>query len=339
MYAVPFSCAGRHHRHLRTKSGSLVKNFFKILGIVIGILIVIGAIFIVVIIRSLPSPAQIGRYLQPSTARSALATPTARPTTPPPTTDIEPTQTPEPPPAPTGPTAKDREENQKLLADLSDERLPLANVCAYMRNASLMPPGSYSLKDFGQRFKDSVLNEEKEPIVQSMKPALRFILTQPRMKSLIDEANAAVARGEDEGFFKKASFYAQAYAAYGEMKNNQHETEAIMDRTYFLMMMARAFSQKPELASDNYVAQYCQSIEKAVNDKVPVNLAEERAEFEKFLSSSNIDPKSIGYDPNYKTNIAISFNASGLRFKGGWIDSLIKPSREEIQAIEDKAKR
>lgn len=319
-----------------------MKKFLKVLGITLGVLVIVVFIALIFLLKSLPSPAEIGRYIKPSnvkttlkeahktekadTAKTATAAPSASPT---PTTDDNKTMT----------YQLKNEEDQKLLADLMDERKPLSNVCASLDNAGKSRLNGYSFKEFGERYKQSVLGDERDrdPLIQSIKPTLRYLFSETSLKDLVAEAQEAADRGEDDSLMNKAGFYAKAYAAYREILSNRDQINNIMDRSYHLMILSKVVAKKPELLSDNRVHDYCSEIENALNGSNPISWVDEREEFNKFMDYSGVDPKEVGYDPNYRTQVKVEYSKKGVQVHGGWIDSLLKPSPEEIKALEAEA--
>lgn len=321
-----------------------MKTFLKVLAIVAATLAVVIVIALVVIIHALPSPAEVGRYLKPSTAKAALKQPEiAKAQTLPaavgsPATD--PSAAPEIKKDDVTFNIKgDTEEEKKLLDDMMNPQKPLAEFCNYLRNAPQSNIKGYSFSEFGKKFKESVMTENKDPVVQAIKPTLRYVMQQPQLQELIRQAQEAADKGESDGLMQKAGFYKQVYGAYSELTAHKTQVEHVMDRSYHLMMMAKVIAQKPELLSDNHINDYCHAIESAINGDTQTSWDEEKNEFGKFLSDSGVDPKSIGYDPNYRTKLNITYGAAGLKMQGGWIDSILKPSPEEIRAYEAQAKK
>jgi hypothetical protein len=95
-------------------------------------------------------------------------------------------------------------------------------------------------------------------------------------------------------------------------------------------MMARAVKKNPSLSSDLQMDDYCQKIETAINGNSPMDSSAEKAEFQNFLDAMRIDPKDIGYDPNYQTHLVIEQSSKGVHFHGGWLDSLFQDQNVNI---------
>lgn len=322
-----------------------MKKFLKILGVVAATLAVVLVIILVLIIRALPSPSEIGRYMKPSTVKSALKKPDPAQAEKAAETAAAETAKEESAPAATSETTKkysikgDTEEEKKILDDILNPNQPLSQFCNYLRNAPQSNTKGYTFTEFGQKFKDSVMSEDKDPIIQAIKPTLRFVMQLPQMKEMIRQAQEAADKGETDSLMQKAAFYKQALGAYTELLSHKVEAEEVMDRSYQMMIMAKVIAEKPQLLSDNRVDDYCRSIESAINSKTKVSWSEEQNEFSKFLEETGVDPKSVGYDPNYKTKLDTTYGPAGLNMKGGWIDSVLKPSPKEIRDIEAQAQK
>jgi hypothetical protein len=89
--------------------------------------------------------------------------------------------------------------------------------------------------------------------------------------------------------------------------------------------------------NDSAVLNYCQDIENNLNASSPIHFKEERQAFNEFMQETGVDPKDVGYDPNYHTELKVELNKGSLLMKGGWIDSVLKPSADELRAIKEEA--
>lgn len=318
-----------------------MKKLFRVLGITFGVLFVIFFIGFIWLLKSLPSAGEVGQYLKPSNAKTALKAldRKAQPAT---TTTVPTTDSGSAATAQTTTTAKynfKAEEDRLLINDMTDERLPLAEVCGNLRYSHKVQLNGYSLKDFGQAYKDSVISSEKDPVIQAIKPSLRYIFRQPQMRGLLTLALESSEKGEDESLMGKAEFYNKAYSAYRELQARQKNVEQIMDRSYQLMILSKVMAKKPLLINDVAVKNYCQDLEAALNNSNPTNYEEERKEFSAFMQESGVDPKEVGYDPNYRTQLSISMGSKTMRMDGGWINDILKPTPSEIEAISEEGRK
>ncbi len=190
--------------------------------------------------------------------------------------------------------------------------------------------GSISSSDFSKRLEDSTFDKSSDPLMESLKPVLKYALQQPHMKDLIKEVQEAPP-SEQSSLMNKTDFYYSAYKAYQEMMANQKNMESILDRSYLTMMFGRLLEARPELASDPQVLGYCEAIEKQLNEGRNSNFGEEKKAFLDFLQQVQVDPKRIGFDSNYQTKLQVEFGKSGLHFKGGWLDEVFSKVKERLQ--------
>jgi hypothetical protein len=309
-----------------------MKRFFKYLGWGASALIGVAAIAIILILRALPSPSDIGKHLKhKDAAPNVTSQPVAPPSEPTPAPPTE-SKKPEDSATATAPTAGAQED--KMMDDLLDEKQPLVSVCDHLKNASASPLDGYDQQTLNEKFEESALSENKDPVIQSFKPILRYIVRLPTFRQLIETANEEADKG-DSDFTSKATFYKQLYGVYGEINAKKPQVDALADKTYYLYMMSRALAQRPDLASDPQITTYCHSLESAINTNAAFPPEQEKAEFQKFMDYAHVDGKDIGYDPNYKTDFKIEFDKSSLRLRGGWIESVLKNPEPESETEPD----
>ncbi len=210
--------------------------------------------------------------------------------------------------------------NEAMLEDLTSQNKPLSDFCSSLKNAK---DGMLSQKEFGEAFTQSLSEDKRDPRIQAIKPMLRFVMRLPKMTEMIDEAQAAVERS-DEGFLKKAEFYAKAFSAFTEMKEHQPDIESVMDRSYLFLGLNKLIAAKPEFLNDPRLQNYCSDIELSFNQSTPVDFDQEKKNFLKFLEDMNVKPKEIGFDPYYKSDVKFNFAGEAMTIDGGWPSDLVK---------------
>lgn len=99
--------------------------------------------------------------------------------------------------------------SQEIVQDLFEERRSLADVCKYLRNADRSKINGYELQQFVENFENSALTDEKDPVIQSLKPVLRLMFQLPAMKNLIEIAKADISLDQQKREFEKFLSYAR----------------------------------------------------------------------------------------------------------------------------------
>lgn len=298
-------------------------KILKYFAIAVGSLLTIFVIILVLILFSLPGPGHLITNLNRKSNESIPLAKQGDTVTNLPEKKTESLSSPDKPaPEKNGSYSLKTEEGKKILQDLTSLDQGLANVCDHLHNAERIKEEGLKPNEFGQKMEDSVLTDKKDPMIESMKPILRFAFNLPEMKSLFKLAEEA-SETNDDGFFTKAEFYSKLFGVYSEMKANKSKIEEISDRGYLLFIMSKIVSLRPELANDSKLQTYCQSIEESNNNQTPFSFSEALVEFESFLTYAGVSAKEVGFDPNYRTHFIIENNQNGISFKGGWIDQLI----------------
>lgn len=211
-----------------------------------------------------------------------------------------------------------------ILDDLISPEKPMSDFCSSLKNAK---DGVFEENEFGDAFNRSAQEGKKDPRIQAAKPLLRFVMRLPKMSEMVQEAQAAVDRN-DEGFLKKAEFYAKAFSAFNEMNEHKPELEALMDRGYLFLNLNKLLAKKPELASDPRIQSYCSGVEQSFNQFRPVDFDNEKNDFLRFLDDVGVKPEDIGFDTEYKSEIDFSFSGQSLTFQGGWLSDLVQSDVE-----------
>jgi hypothetical protein len=308
---------------------------WKLLIALVGLFILGAAAVILAVYIALPSPAQLHEKMFSSVLKVAASkSPAPGPS---PTTGTE--QTPAATPAPSDEAAARAkvEENERLFTAFLDNSRPMSRACDSLRSIKYPQTGKIEAKEFGKRFAGTFGDERNDPRFESLVPVLKFTLTRPKMREIVERVRTAKPQSMMEEFRTKKDFYFLVADAFKEMNANRVAMQDILDQSYLTMMLGRAVEMKPTLANDSNVMDFCLAIESRLNREEHADFAAEKKIFEEFLTANAIDPKAIDYDPAYKTNLQIVFNENGLHFSGGWTDrvfgDLAKP--EPTKAMTD----
>lgn len=299
---------------------SKAKLIFKVLLVFAAVVFIAVAGFTAFIVYHLPSANKLSSAILNPGQRQNLAMVNDT---------VHTTQTiPEPPPV-LNPTAKPTSatttvtQTQTLnsragLDDLINPNRPLSNFCSSLKNAKA---GPMTELETNRAFQLSLDEATADPRAQALKPLFRYILRIPQFQDLISEVNAAAAAGQtEESFTQKAAFYGKVVAAFAAMNTHKSDFEAIADRSYLYFNLNKAVALRPEIAADERLRKFCDDTENAFNSNQPVEFEQEKKNFERLLAELNVDQKSIGYNPEYKTVFEIKRDEKSMRLDGGWIE-------------------
>lgn len=211
--------------------------------------------------------------------------------------------------------------DSKGLDILMDESRPLSQFCKSLKNARA---GSMDLREFGTEFKKTIANvEDADPRIEAILPMFRYMFRTPSFKDLIYAAKDAQQNNEDD-YFDKASFYGKVLLAVEDLRSKKTDFELLADRGYLMLKMNDLIARRPELATDQRLIGFCDQTENAFNALEPVQLEQEKKNFERVLSEMQVDAKDIGYNPDYKTQFALNFDKSTIQLRGGWLEDVFK---------------
>lgn len=298
---------------------SKAKLIFKVLLVFAAVVFIAVAGFTAFIVYHLPSANKLSSAILNPGQRQNLARVNDT---------VHTTQViPEPPPV-LNPTAKPTSATTQVtqtqtlnsragLDDLINPNRPLSNFCSSLKNAKV---GPMTDQETNRAFQLSLDEATADPRAQALKPLFRYILRIPQFQDLISEVNAAAAGQTEESFTQKAAFYGKVVAAFAAMNGHKSDFEAIADRSYLYFNLNKAVALKPEIAADERLKKFCDDTENAFNSNQPVEFEQEKKNFERLLAELNVDQKSIGYNPEYKTVFEIKRDEKSMRLDGGWIE-------------------
>lgn len=300
-----------------------MKKFFKIFAIVSVCFSFLIISFLIYFFNKLPSAQQIGKSLSRPTTNAQPAVVSRGEDAP----AVEVTTAGDEVPATEALSQIEAEKTQRrndLLEDLTSPEKPLSDFCGSLKNANA---STFSSKELDGAYNESLNPDTQDPRVQATKPLLRFAMRLPRFSELINDVKSAMENSDEssENIFKKAELYAKALSVYSEIREHKKDLESILDRSYLFVGLNKLIAAKPELLNDSRVRSFCSDVETSFNQFSPVLFDEEKNKFLNLLSDMNVEPKQIGFDPNYKSNIDFQITNRSLIIEGGWLEDLVHP--------------
>lgn len=214
-----------------------------------------------------------------------------------------------------------QETTKVLTEDFMDTRKPLVESC---RNLGLAKD-SHLLRDkksaSAKYFFQSLAQEQKDPLVETAAPVLRYVFRAPGMQNVMSMVLQA-QENKDLGLLKKAEFYYEIYQAGQYLQNHRTTLDMILQKSYNLHHLAKAVAVKPELAQDGATLNFCEQMEKNLNSdsEYDANLASQ--EMMNFLKDAGIEPKDIGYDPKYRSKVKMNLGSSQVSLNDTWMVQL-----------------
>ncbi len=307
-----------------------MKKALKLIGILFLILMGFLLLAVVTVFLRLPNPSEIGRLLarglkeKSSIAKSVSGDFTASAVSADPVVS-SPSSIEETPQSSAGNLSGKNPADLKALQNMMDPNKPKSQVCAHLISADLVPDSfRYDNQNFGEHIKTAILDEDpkQDPMMHAVVAPIRHFLQQPKLGALIHELTQA-SDEDRNSLAKKAAFYARVYGVYQEMKEQQPVVEKLMDRSYHLMMLARAVKKNPSLIADSQLQEFCQKTEASLNVGEALDWEAESTQFQELLQTLRVSPQEIGYDPNYRTHLRVEQNTGNVRFTGGWLEQVL----------------
>ncbi|MNK07784.1 hypothetical protein D3C87_257030 [compost metagenome] len=212
-----------------------------------------------------------------------------------------------------------------LRDDFANEQVPLLDSCKSLSAASesrLLDDDHSPAKYFFESLAAGRNPDKKDPLVESAAPVLRYVFRAPGMKEAFELITQA-QETKDQSLLEKAEFYGNLLRAGAYLKEHREDVDVLLQRTYNMHVLAKAVAQKPELARDSATLSFCDQIEKSVNHgSENYDPAAEAQEVSKFLSEVGVSPGSVGFDPNYRSQVKLNLSSSQVRLNDTWIVQL-----------------
>jgi hypothetical protein len=207
-----------------------------------------------------------------------------------------------------------------ILNDLANPEAPMVSACRDLARAGESGFFPKKAERTAVKFLDSLVKPQKDPVLESVAPFLRYVFRAPGVREMIQLSQNAQG---DDSLFQKAEFYKEAYKAANFLRTNTEEMNQVVQKSYNLHMFAKAVALKPQLANDNATVTFCEQMEKSLTDNQNLNVEEQVQEMQKFLQDSGIDAKSIGFDPKYRAHVQSEFSKNSLMVTDSWLKELV----------------
>ncbi len=228
------------------------------------------------------------------------------------------------------PESMQKNPQEIILEEFINSHKPLIQFCenlASTESSSFWDKGTGT--QFGQYMADHMLDEKKDPYLETILPALKYAMRGEQMSKLFELVKSA-DEGKEEGFFDKAEFYTQMAFAVNEVRARKEKTEQLVDRTYLLFTLANAVKKKPELINEAGTLDFCNRIQRSILEEGGDDIEAGKRSLDDFLHFAGLKNEDVDYDPNYKTSLQISSSNNSIQFSGGWIDKYIaEPAQEK----------
>jgi hypothetical protein len=189
----------------------------------------------------------------------------------------------------------------------------LSSVCSSISRIDRKQNEPIPREQLAKRFEDSVFDRSADPTFESVKPIVKFVLQRPSLRHLLGLTN---------DINQSTGGVQTAYDEYRALADNQTNLKAILDQSYLLLMLGRSVEIKPELASDLNVMKYCEALEGNINSLGAVDFKAQKKSFDEFLKAANIKPDSIGYEPEYETDLRLEYERNTYSYNVGWLRNL-----------------
>jgi hypothetical protein len=215
-------------------------------------------------------------------------------------------------PEPVSPQSSEHATRNQIFSKLESETT-LSDVCNSIEKIDRKQNEPLRRDEVFARLEDSVFKRSSDPLIESVKPILKFALRNPALRGFLgirDDSNPTVAL--DQSIFEK----------YKALEQNQKQIEAILDQSYLLLMLGRSVELKPELVSDPEVMNYCRSIEANLNSLNTGNFKEQKKKFNEYLTAIELKPDDIGFYPEYQTDLKIEHDDKSFAYNIGWVKML-----------------
>ncbi|UYL08204.1 hypothetical protein B9G69_014225 [Bdellovibrio sp. SKB1291214] len=207
-----------------------------------------------------------------------------------------------------------------LLNDFSNPEAPMVTACRDLSRAG--ESGFFPKKPEtpAVNFFDSLAKPQKDPVIESIAPLLRYIFRSPGAREMIQLSEKA--EGQDN-LLQKAEFYKQVYRMANYLTNNLDQLNQVLQKSYNLHIIAKAVALNPQLANDNATMSFCEQIENSLIENQNLSVEEQVQEMQNFLQDSGIDAKSVGFNPGYRAHVQTEFRKDSFAITDSWLQDLV----------------
>ncbi|WP_413294060.1 hypothetical protein ACLSU7_02920 [Bdellovibrio sp. HCB185ZH] len=302
------------------------KKLLKITAISVSSLIIVFGILGVWLLTKLPGPSQVKQVLNSSASKleeKAQLAEAKHPTKIEDTYAAEENQAMQEPSAPAEASTHHKTTKMDMYVIMNDLANPEAPVVSACRDLARAGESGFFPKRTDRtavKFLDSIVKPQKDPVLESVAPFLRYVFRAPGVREMIQLSQNAQG---DDSLFQKAEFYKEAYRAANFLRNNTQAMNQVVQKSYNLHMFAKAVALNPQLANDNAAVTFCEQMEKSLTENQNLNVEEQVQEMQKFLQDAGIDAKSIGFDPKYRAHVQSEFSKNSLMVTDSWLKELV----------------
>lgn len=318
-----------------------LKRAMKIIGTIVGVLVLLLMIIVVYVLVKLPSMGEMRSLIKQNPQKEQVAEATQSDSN----QNHSDAKT-EPPIAETvdlvESSADQKAAKEKVFSviinDLANKEKPLISVCKNLKNSQQSGYLKNGKNANAIYFMTSIAAdkvEEQDVAIETGAPFLRYFFRAPGVDYLVDTLLKIPENATEEQLseiVQKAEMLANMYKAYNYLKSNKEELNSVVQRSHDLNVLVKAAAAKPEIADDPAVQSFCQQMEDNLNKLGPYNAEEQKQEIGKLLETYHIEPKSIDYDPNYKASVDITMGDNSLTMNDKWITEFFAEDIKEAQA-------
>jgi hypothetical protein len=288
-----------------------VKKFFKILVAVVFLMVATVSVFFIYSVAQLPHPAKLRQMVKPE-EQLVANTPAPAPIAAAPSPKAAPTNE---NPTVTRTEQIDGEQMKEnvqayLTEDFSDIR-----VC---QNLSKLHDKAKSVKTgLDQDFMDALgKNDRENSLQESWRTSLKYVFQQDSLKKLFQDLVVYddVPKNERSSMLEKLGFYTKAAKAVYDLYTKKSDIENFANHSYHLSILAQVVNQKPELANDPHILDFCYQMQNSMAAKKLVSPQEERAEVLSLIDYAGLKPTDLNFDPNQYIHFQAKVDKKTLEF-------------------------
>ncbi len=306
----------------------LRRKHARVIGVGLSVALLLLAAFTFIVLKSLPSMAELrssyfsSRLHKPVAAETVSATTQTAPATSvtnagsTPSVVTMPTATPTPSP------------NQRTLADFVTERFidrgdRTLNVCSSLVN---MPSQAapFDLATLDQAMNIEIGGTTINPFAESVLAPLGAILQIPTAAEVVTQIRDAQDSG-DTSVLRQAQFYSTVAFAASDIYSNKSTIDRVSDHAYHLSVISRIAATIPGAGSDPALQDLCEAAEaRALTPSTATadDESNERATLLQLIGAMGLTPQQAGFDPNLSTQISVQVTPTQVSLASPWMTLL-----------------
>jgi hypothetical protein len=191
------------------------------------------------------------------------------------------------------------------------------HVCENLDRARDRSDRNYaSLKLAGLR----VANGTKpgDPYLETLLGPAQVLLRHPATRRLLETVASAQKANASPDLVRRLYLGGLATAAALELMADRSSMEASCDRSYLLLMLLRTLRERPALIRSQRAMDLCRDLEDGfVSDEFPTD--QEREALADFISRTQVSPKAIGYDREFRSRMTLSWKGASPDLRVQWM--------------------